>query len=57
MHESANTAIVGTIGTVATLTLAQFNVLVGSVAGVLTVIYVALGIWIRWKNRHRKDGE
>jgi hypothetical protein len=55
MDEQGKTAIVGTIGTVTTLSLTQINAALGCVAGVLTIVYLALGIRKRWLNRNTKD--
>jgi hypothetical protein len=55
MEDNASFAIVGTAGAVASLSLTQINAVLGCIAAVLTIIYVCLGILIRWKNRNKGD--
>jgi hypothetical protein len=56
MNEDARFGLVGTLGTITSLSLTQVNALLGCVAGVLTIIYVGLGVRQRWRNRD-KPGE
>lgn len=55
MEDNASFAIVGTAGTVASLSLTQINAVLGCVVALLTIVYVCLGIRIRWKNRNNKE--
>ena len=55
MEDNASFAIVGTAGTVASLSLTQINAVLGCIVAILTIVYVSLGIAIRWKNRNKGD--
>lgn len=45
--------IMGTIGTAGTFTLATFNVLLGCIAGLLTVIVMGFKVRREWRNRNK----
>lgn len=49
-----NTGLFGTVGTIATFSLAQVNAVIGCIAGLLTIAYVGLGVRHRWVNRNNK---
>ena len=57
MYDKGHTAFVGAVGTLTTFTLVEINTLLGCLVGVMTSIYVGLGIHKRWKNRHRPDDD
>jgi len=57
MNDDARFGILGTIGAVTSLTLTQVNAVLGCIAALLTIIYVGLGIRIRWRNRNRTSDE
>jgi hypothetical protein len=44
-------AIIGAIGTAGTFTLANFNVLLGCIAGLLTCCYMGLKLKKEWRDR------
>lgn len=49
MHDKSITPV-GIIGTILTFTLGEINAIIGITVGVLSAIYVGLGIVKRWKN-------
>lgn len=48
-----NDVIIGTVGTAGTFTLAQFNVALGCIAGLLTCVVMGLKLRKEWRDRNK----
>lgn len=49
--------MLGAAGTTATITLAQFNEVMGALAATLTVAWLILRLFREWRNRNNKIGK